>query len=445
MTTSTRTASALDLATAVREGRRTAVDVVREHLDRIAARDRQLNAFCTVRATAALAEAAAVDASPRRSELPLAGVPVAVKGNIAVAGEPLRHGSAATTATAAPADDELVSRLRTAGCIVVGTTRMPELAAWGFTASAAGGPTRNPWDPSLDPGGSTGGGAAAVAAGLAALALGTDGGGSLRIPGAACGLVGVKPTAGLVPLPGGLDEHWYGLTVAGPIARTAADAAAALAVLSGRPLAAADPGSLRVAVSTKSPSPLGRPGAHQRAAVDTAAAALGTRGHRTDRADPPYPATLLNRWGRRWLAGIAQEADALGLDPARLEPRTAAMVRKGRRILRRGPLPADPWQQQAERWFSSYDVLLTPVVARTPGPAGALTGRGYLATYLASAKAVPFCQAWNLAGFPAVTVPIGVRDGFPLVVQLVGRPGSEALLLGVAAQLERPAVLPAYR
>ncbi|NYJ08587.1 amidase family protein [Petropleomorpha daqingensis] len=438
MTTSTRTASALDLAAAVRGGRRTAVDVVREHLDRIAARDPELNAFCTVRADAALADAAAVDASESRSELPLAGVPVAVKENIAVAGEPLRHGSAATSATPAAADDELVTRVRAAGCVVVGTTRMPELAAWGFTASAAGGPTRNPWDLARDPGGSTGGGAAAVAAGLAALALGTDGGGSLRIPGAACGLVGVKPTPGLVPLPGGLDEHWYGLTVAGPIARTAADAAAALAVLSGQPVAVPDPAPLHITVSTKSPSPLGRPDAHQRAAVEAAEVALSAAGHRVERGDPPYPATLLNQWGRSWLAGIAEEADRLGLDLPRLEPRTATMVRKGRR---HGPRPAEAaaWRDRALDWFARTDVLLTPAVARVPGPAGALTGRGYLATYLASAKAVPFCQAWNLAGFPAVTVPVGVRDGLPLVVQLVGRPGSEALLLGVAAQLETTA------
>jgi amidase len=444
MTTSTSTPTALALAAAVRDGRRSAVDVVREHLDRIADRDRQLNAFCTVRAAAALAEAAAVDASPRRPDLPLAGVPVAVKENIAVAGEPVRHGSAATAATPAAADDELVTRLRAAGCVVVGTTRMPELAAWGFTASAAGGPTRNPWDLARDPGGSTGGGAAAVAAGLAALALGTDGGGSLRIPGAACGLVGVKPTAGLVPLPDGLDQHWYGLTVAGPIARTAADAAAALAALSGEPPVVADPGPLRVAVSAKSPSPLGRPDAHQRAALHAAADALTAAGHRVDRADPPYPATLLNQWGRSWLAGVAQEADRLGLAPARLEPRTATMVRKGRRGRPR-PAEAAAWRERALAWFADVDVLVTPVVARLPGPAGALTGRGYLATYLASARAVPFCQAWNLAGFPAVTVPVGVRDGLPMVVQLIGRPGSEALLLGVAAQLEQPGRPPDYR
>src|SRR4051812_36875973 len=150
--TTVRAPGALDLAAAVRDGRRSAAEVVREHLDRIADRDPELNAFCSVRAGAALAEAAAVDAAPDRARLPLAGVPVAVKDNIAVAGEQVRHGSSATSAAAAGVDDLLVARLRAAGCVVVGTTRMPELAAWAFTASRASGPTRNPWDPALDPG-----------------------------------------------------------------------------------------------------------------------------------------------------------------------------------------------------------------------------------------------------------------------------------------------------
>jgi amidase len=438
--------SALDIAAAVRSGATSATAVIRQALDRIAARDPELGAFRSVRAAASLAEAAAVDASPVRDRLPLAGVPVAVKDNIAVAGEELRHGSAATAGRArADRDDVLVARLRAAGCVVVGITRMPELAAWAFTGSRAFGDTRNPWNPSLDPGGSTGGGATAVAAGMAALAVGTDGGGSLRVPASACGLVGVKPTAGLVPLPGGLSEHWFGLTVAGPLARTAADAAAALAVLADQPFLAriGDVAQgLRVAVSLRSPSPLGRPDAHQRAAVETASRRLSSAGHVVQRADPPYPATLLQRWGRSWLAGIAEEADGLGLDPGSLEPRTAAMVRKGRRILRAGgpnPTVAAAWRQRAEDWFSGYDVLLGPTTARLPGRAGALTDRGYLATYLASARAVPFTQAWNLAGFPAVVVPVGLRDGFPMAVQLVARPGADRRLLALAAALE-PAV-----
>jgi amidase len=435
--------TALDIAAGVRSGRIRAVDVVRSALDRIAARDPQLNAFQSVRADAALAEAAAVDAAAHRADLLLAGVTVAVKDNIAVEGQELRHGSAAT-ADRAPADrdDPLVSRLRAAGCIVIGTTRMPELAAWAFTASRAFGPTRNPWEPTLDPGGSTGGGAVAVATGMAALAIGTDGGGSLRVPAARCGLVGMKPTTGLVPLPGGLAQHWYGLTVAGPIARTTADVAAAMAVLAGDPslgtLSAPPPG-VRVAVSLRSPSPLGRPDAQQRTAVAGAAEALRGLGHATRAADPPYPATLLQRWGRRWHAGIAEEASRLGLDPRRLEPRTATMVARGRRIVSRGgpnPDEATEWRQQAMTWFTDHDVLLCPVVARGPGRAGALTNRGYLSTYLASARTVPFTQAWNLAGFPAIVVPVGVSGGLPMAVQLVAAPGGEPLLLGLADQLE---------
>src|SRR4051812_40104726 len=436
MTTTAAFPSALDLADGVRAGRRTAVDVVREHLARIAERDPQLSAFQAVRADAALAEAAAVDAAPDRGRLPLAGVPVAVKDNIAVGGEQVRHGSAATASRQrAERDDLLVERLRAAGCVVVGTTRMPELAAWPFTASAAFGVTRNPWNPALDPGGSTGGGAAAVASGMAALAIGTDGGGSLRIPAAHCGLVGVKPSGGLVPLPDGLTEHWCGLTVAGPIARTPADAGAALAVLVGNDGASVppEPGSLRVAVSLRSPSPLARPDARARAAVDGVEDTLRAAGCSVRRDDPPYPATLLQTWGRYWHAGVAQDAGRLGLDPDRLEPRTAAMVRRGRRVLRRGgPSGAQAWRVRAERWFEAYDVVVTPVVARGPGPAGALDGRGYLATYLASARSIPYTQAWNLAGFPAVSVHTGVLGGLPMAVQLGGAPGSELMLLAVA-------------
>jgi amidase len=442
MTTTATFPSALELAAAVRVGRRTAVNVVREHLTRIAELDPELNAFQVVRGEAALAEAAAMDTRPDRGRLPLAGVPVAVKDNIAVAGEEVRHGSAATIRRSrADRDDLLVERLRAAGGVVVGTTRMPELAAWAFTASAAFGITRNPWDPALDPGGSTGGGAAAVAAGMAALAIGTDGGGSLRIPAAYCGLVGVKPSTGLVPLPDGLTEHWCGLTVAGPIARTAADAAAALAVLTGRdgPTKAPEPepGRLRVAVSLRSPSPLARPDSRSRTAVLRAEEALRAAGCAVRRDDPPYPATLLQTWGRYWHAGIALDADRLGLDSARLEPRTAAMTRKGLRVLRRGgPSGAAAWRNRAERWFEPHDIVVSPVVARGPGQAGGLDGRGYLATYLASARSVPYTQAWNLAGFPAVTVPVGVRDGLPLAVQLVGRPDTEPVLLAVASWIE---------
>jgi amidase len=166
--------------------------------------------------------------------------------------------------------------------------------------------------------------------------------------------------------------------------------------------------------------------------VTAATSLLAERGHQVRRADPPYPATLLNVWGRSWLAGVAREVETLGLDLAALEPRTRTMVRKGRR----GPGSPAAWQTRALAFFEQHDVLVTPVTARGPGPAGALARKGYRTTYLASARAVPFCQAWNLAGLPALTAPVGVAEGRPLAVQLVGRPGSEELLLALAGDLE---------
>lgn len=431
--------SALDIAAAVRAGARTAVDVAREHLGRIAVQDRALNAFQHVRERDALADAAAVDARADRATLPLAGVPVVVKDNMSVAGLPLRHGSAATGAGPAPRDDEIVRRLRAAGAVVLGTTRMPELAIWGFTASRAFGATRNPLAPDRDPGGSTGGGAAAVAAGLAALAVGTDGGGSIRIPSAYCGLVGLKPGRGVVPLPGGVDDHWFGLTAAGPLAHHAADAAAAFAVLSGRdwPGHLPDVPPLRIAWSHRSPSPTARADRHQRTAVNRAVSRLAALGHTTVPAAPSYPVTLVPRWTTSWLAGVAREAEQLGLSEAALEPRTRRMVRTGRRILALGgPWQgfADRWAARAERFLTEHDVVLSPVVARGPGPAGALAGAGFARTFLSQSRTVAWTQPWNVAGFPAAVAPVGTA-GLPLAVQLVGRPGSEMQLLALADQL----------
>jgi amidase len=432
------------LAARVRSGASTAVEVARAHLSRIAERDPYLGAFQASDAERVLAEAGGVDARPDRFALPLAGVPVAIKDNVAVAGYATRHGSAATSVSPARRDDELVKRLRRAGAVVVGTTRMPELAAWGFTHSVLGA-TRNPLDPSRDPGGSSGGSAAAVAAGMAALALGTDGGGSIRIPAAYCGLVGLKPGTGEVPLPGGAAEHWFGLSAVGPLARTAADAALLLAVLAGRDPADAlraidSGGEPNVAVSLRSPSPVAELRPANRLATVGAAVLLRAGGARLAAADPPYPRSLASHWSVRWQAGVAQDVATLGLDLAAIEPRTAAVVRQGRRVLRLGgprPATAAAWRERFLAWLAAgrHDVLLTPAVAGPPVVAGGLRHRGYLATLLLSAARVPYTQAWNLAGLPAVVVPVRV-SGRPVAVQLVGRPGAELVLLAVAARLE---------
>ncbi|HEU0206401.1 MAG TPA: amidase, partial [Pseudolysinimonas sp.] len=251
----TRTAG--EIADDVRSGRSTAVTEVTRALSTISRLRDELGAFQVVRAERALAEAAELDARTDRSALPLAGVPVAIKDNIPVAGEPLRDGSQATDATLSAADHPVVARLREAGAIVVGITRVPELCVFATTDSAFG-ITRNPWNHERTPGGSSGGSAAAVASGQVPIAHGNDGMGSIRIPAADCGLFGIKPGPGVVPQLIGVDA-WFGMSENGPLATTVADAALMLSVMADRPALAhpAEPAApLRIAVAGGAASPL---------------------------------------------------------------------------------------------------------------------------------------------------------------------------------------------
>ena len=433
------TLPASEMASLVRERLVSPVELVSAHLERIAAVDPALAAFQVVRADRAIAEAAALAERPDLADLPLAGVPVAIKDNVDVAGEPTRMGSAATSPSPADADDELVARLRAAGCVVVGKTQLPELAIWPFTEPAAAAATRNPWNRSRTPGGSTGGGAAAVAAGLAALALGSDGGGSIRVPAACCGLFGLKPAPGLVPLAGGVAEHWLGLSAFGPLARTVADAALMLDVLAGTtsyrdPLPPERP--LRIAFSARHPLPGAKADQAVTAALDEAAGMLRDAGHDLVPQSPSYPATLGLRFNGRWLAGIAQ--DAIGLDRSTLEPRTRKMARLGARLSSRAkPASADRFASQAADWFTGFDVLMTPTLTRTAQPVGTWDGKGWVATMLSVANWI-YTPPWNLAGLPAASVPFGHDDdGLPIGLQLVGPAGSEATLLSLASQIEQ--------
>ena len=440
--------TAAEIAAAVRARSLSAVEVSTRCLERIKRLDQELHAFQLVRTEKALVEAASVDARSDLRELPLAGVPVAIKDNFNVAGEPTRMGSAATPSTPAPSDDEVVRRLRAAGAVVIGKTTMPELAIFGFTESAAFGVTRNPWNLDRSPGGSTGGGAVAVATGMVPLALATDGLGSIRGPSTFCGVFGLKPTRARLPLMLGLTEHWYGLSVTGPIAWSVKDAALMVDVLGVttdfrniQPTAK----RLRIAVSTKSPSFIAKPSPEVAGAVHATAALLRQAGHSLTEANPPYPATLANDILRWWTAGVAQDAQRLNWTA--LEPRTRAMVRIGRRI---GPAPRkvmDRWSAVALRWFDSYDLALMPCTAKASIPASGWTGRGFVSTALKQIRALPYNAPWNVAGFPAASIPAGIgSDGVPLSVQVVAPPNHEGVILSLALQLEelrpwqRPAI-----
>ncbi|MEU0596851.1 amidase family protein [Streptomyces sp. NPDC006393] len=433
--------SAAEIAAAVREKRATPREVMAEHLARIERLDRRIGAFRTVRAEAALAEADEVAARPDLDGLPLAGVPVAVKDNLAVRGESTRLGSAATPETPAAADHVTVARLRAAGAVVVGLTNVPELCVFGTTEGVHG-TARNPWDTSRTAGGSSGGSAAAVAAGMVPIALGNDGMGSLRIPAANCGLVTIKPGHGVVPAGIG-DGDWFGMSENGPLATTVRDARLMLSVLadggvSDEAAPGAQDAARAIAVSVRSPLAgvtVSRPYTD---AVREAARLLAGAGHRVRRADPPYPMSLGVTAVRHWTAGTA--VDAAGLDPRRLTRRTRVHAAVGRRFVDgvRTGTARERLRERLEPFFAEHDVLLTPALARRSPRSVPWHERGWLRNVLANTAYSPMTPPWNLTGWPAMAVPFGtLPSGAPCAVQLVGRPGSEAVLLDLAERIER--------
>ncbi|MET8804377.1 amidase family protein [Streptomyces sp. NPDC004546] len=428
--------SAAEIAAAVREKRVTPREVAAEHLARIERLDGRIGAFRKVRAEAALAEADEVASRTDLAELPLAGVPVAVKDNLAVRGESHRDGSAATPDTPAAEDHVTVARLRAAGAVVVGLTNVPELCVFGTTEGVFG-TARNPWDTSRTAGGSSGGSAAAVAAGLVPIALGNDGMGSLRIPAANCGLVTLKPGHGVVPAGIG-NGDWFGMAENGPLATTVEDLRLMLGVLAGTDLPdAREAPRRRIAAAVRSPLAGVSVSGSYTTAVQEAAGVLGRAGHRVRRAEPPYPLSLGVTALRHWTAGTA--VDAEGLDRARLARRTRVHAAVGRRFIQsvRTGDGRERLRARLTPFFTEHDVLLTPALARRSPQAGPWHERGWLRNVVANTAYSPFTPPWNLTGWPAMSVPFGaLPSGAPCAVQLVGRPGSESVLLELAEELE---------
>ncbi len=429
------------IAEAVRTGAAEPRTVVQQHLDRIERLNPQLAAFRRVRRDEALAEADAVAARPDLAELPLAGVPVAIKDNVEVAGEQLRNGSAASPDTVNDTDHPVVARLRAAGAVVVGVTNVPELCLMPMSDSVYG-IARNPWNRDRTPGGSSGGSAAAVAAALVPLAHGNDGLGSIRIPAACCGLVGIKPGSGVVPPSLSGEPAWYGLSENGPLATTVHDAALGLSVMAADPGLAQldDPGVLRIGLSVRATQP-GLPMDMRSVAAATETAGLLERlGHKVTSHTTRYPAWLGPATLRTWYSCAYKNAQ--GLDRARLDRRTRGMAAIGRVVdtLHLGANGArERWRGgAADDFFGDIDVLVLPSLATIPATARRYGERGVIVNSFIGVTMASLYGAWNIAGWPAMNVPAGVHDvlGTPLGVQLVARPGGERLLLELAAQIE---------
>jgi amidase len=417
-------------------------ELVEGYLGRIERLDPVLNAFRVVYSERALAEAEQADARLRAGEeRPLLGVPVAIKDNVDVAGDVTSHGTRSPRGPASQ-DAEVVQRLRTAGAVLLGKTHMPELAIWPFTESASWGLTRNPWRFDRTCGGSSGGSAAAVAAGLAPIALGSDGGGSIRIPCACCGLFGIKPQRGRVSL-APVTEHWYGLTALGPIARRVRDSALfldAVADTSFVKAAHGEPRRLRVAVSDRAPI---NPRLDKRVvdALRSTAELVRGLGHEVAEHDPEY-GEIRPLFGPLWVRGIYDDSRQLVADRSQLERRTRQMAATGRltppSVVARARRGQAALVARLKRTFDSFDLLLCPALAAPPVEAGRWDGMSALRTFFGVANWTPGTAVWNLTGQPAATLPAGFTDdGLPLSVQLVARPDDEATLLALAAQIER--------
>lgn len=452
--------SALDVAAQIRSGEVSPLEWLDECLARIDRRNPELNAVVWRDDPAARSEAESIGRRLASGEDvgPFAGVPFAVKDLTKAAGQPATYGSNGAPSGPAAEDELVIAALRQAGFVACCRTNTPELGPLPVTENARYGITRNPWDTSRTPGGSSGGSAAAVASGMVPIGHANDGGGSIRIPASCCGLVGLKPSRWRVP---SVTPGWLGMSVEGVLCHTVADAATVLDCISRpdrlaweqapapeRPFATAvraQPQHLRVALLTT--SALGLPVDPACVdAVDRTGRLLEGLGHSVsvldaDVLDPAIVGPFMNIVNTAY--GAYDDVDWDKVEPHNAAGRRAGLAVDGLTMiaslneLRRGTRPI------VARWGDEFDVLVTPTMAIQPPPAGSVLAEvdadpeGLSLTVLSM---VAFTTPYNVSGQPAVSLPMHQSDdGIPIGVQLVGGPWSESVLIGLAAQLESAA------
>ncbi len=456
------TRSATQLASLVRSGELGARELVEASLRRIEELEPAVGAFTHIAYESALAEA---DAVAKGDSRPFAGVPIAVKDNRAVAGMPITMCSDLFEDVTPRHDSFLVRRLRDAGFVIVGKTKLPEMGILPTTEPRRFGPARNPWGLDHTPGGSSGGSGAAVAAGMVPVAHGNDGGGSTRIPAACCGLVGLKAARGRVSV--GPESGDSFLVGDGVLTRTVAETARVLDILAGYELGDAtwappppgpfaelaehEPGQLRVGLALSAPleGAVLDPVCEQ--AARDAAALLETLGHAVEEITPPWSGLDLLPDFTRAFGPDVSTVTALGgrlrgREPTEedVEPLTWMLYERARSqdtltfLLAQGRLKSVARSVVAS--LNAYDVVVTPALARRPVKIGEIHGLGPdpWGNYQRSGHFTPYTAICNLTGQPAVSIPLyHGEDGLPLSVQLIGRPLSEGVVLSVATQLER--------
>ncbi|MFJ4848006.1 MULTISPECIES: amidase [unclassified Streptomyces] len=461
--------TALEQAAAIRAGEVSPVELADHYLARVDRLNDTVGAYLTVtpeiarkQAADAESEALAARREDRVRELsPLHGVPVPVKDLNFVAGVRCTLGSRAYADHVPDVDDHVAARLRAAGTVLLGKTNTPEFGLPCYTENELAPPARTPWDLARSAGGSSGGAAAAVSAGLAPIAQGSDGGGSIRIPASVCGLFGIKPSRGRVSS-GPVQHDVSGLSTSGPLARTVADAAALLDVLAGgmpgdpygapslppgetfASYAAREPGTLRVVGLPVPPVPGVELHPDCRAAYDGTAELLRELGHQVDEVELPVDDGLRDAFTRVWgvmaaVYPVAPEREEL------LMPLTRHLRAEGAAVP--GPDFAAALyafralgQLIADALLSSYDLVLTPTLAQPPapvGPAGLRHDADPAAEFAGLAAFTPFTPVFNATGQPAVSVPLHwTGEGLPIGVMFGGRYGDEATLISLSAQLE---------